>query len=511
MSVLPSSPLTKAEPEPGPPRYVEVDRKQVVLLQRDWEELVGPNHLARAIWSMMERLDWSEYEKRIKSRDPMGGRPRWSPQLLASVWIYAYTQGVGSARAVERMMDYEPGLQWLAGGKQINYHTLTDFRVCENSVLERMMAQVLAVLEQEGMIDLSVVMQDGTKVEASAGSASMHRRKTLEEHLEQAQQAVKQLGGKVEEKDEEKQSKRQRAAQQRAAREREARLKASLEELQRREAQVPPKARDKLRVSESESEVVKMKHADGGYAPSYNVQVMTEASHSIVVGIEVSDEANDSGALQNGARQVENNVGRKPDQMVTDNGYATRDNVEAMAEAGVEFVAPWKEDQARQAGALKRNGIDMAFGPAAFEQQPDGKSLQCPAGKLLEVVGQRTAHGLPILVYQAQAEDGQGCEHKSRCCPQRESREVRRVVESPAMQQYLERMKREEIQQLYKQRKKVAEFPHLWMKSMRGWERFRVKGMVKAAKEAIWRAVAYNIEQWTRIRWMESIAQLATR
>jgi hypothetical protein len=58
-------PSPTTEPEQGPPRYIEVDRKQVVLLPRDWEGLVGPDHLARAIWSLMMQLDWSEYEKRI--------------------------------------------------------------------------------------------------------------------------------------------------------------------------------------------------------------------------------------------------------------------------------------------------------------------------------------------------------------------------------------------------------------------------------------------------------------
>jgi len=482
----------------------------MVLLARDWEGLVGPDHLARAIWSLMTQLDWSEYEQRIKSRDPMGGRPCWSPQLLASVWIYAHTQNVGSARETERRMEYEPGLQWLAGGKQINYHTLADFRVCEKRVLERLMAQVLAVLEQEGMIDLSVVMQDGTKVKASAGSGSMHRRKTLEEHLEQAQQVVGELGRKVGDPDEEKENKGKRAAKQRAAREREERMKAALKELERREAQARPKRREQVRVSESENEAVNMKHADGGYAPSYNVQVVTEGSHSIVVGIEVSGNANDSGALQSGVRQVEKNTGRKPGRMVVDNGYATRGNVEAMAKLEVDFVAPWKEDQSRQAGALKRNGIDAAFGPAAFVEQPGGKSLQCPAGKQLEMVRKRTLHGLPVLVYQAKAADCQGCEHQSKCCPGRKSRRVRKVAESPAMLQYLERMKRDEIQELYKQRKKVAEFPHLWMKAMRGWDRFQVRGLAKAAKEAIWRAVAYNVEQWARVCWKVRIGQAAT-
>jgi len=70
-------------------------------------------------------------------------------------------------------------------------------------------------------------------------------------------------------------------------------------------------------------------------------------------------------------------------------------------------------------------------------------------------------------------------------------------------------MKRDEIQELYKQRKKVAEFPHLWMKAMRGWRRFQVRGLTKALKEAIWRAVAYNIEQWARVCWRVRIGQAA--
>ena len=114
------------------------------------------------------------------------------------------------------------------------------------------------------------------------------------------------------------------------------------------------------------------------------------------------------------------------------------------------------------------------------------------------------------MVYQAKAADCQGCEHKSKCCPGRESREVRRVAESPAMLQYLERMKRDEIQELYKQRKKVAEFPHLWMKALRGWDRFQVRGKAKALKEAIWRAVSYNVEQWARVCWKVRIRQAAT-
>jgi transposase len=63
------------------------------------------------------------------SREGQAGRPGWPPRVLISVWIYAYSQGIASARALERMLSWEPGLRWLAADEVINYHTLSSFRV----------------------------------------------------------------------------------------------------------------------------------------------------------------------------------------------------------------------------------------------------------------------------------------------------------------------------------------------------------------------------------------------
>jgi hypothetical protein len=53
------------------------------------------------------------------------------------------------------------------------------------------------------------------------------------------------------------------------------------------------------------------------------------------------------------------------------------------------------------------------------------------------------------------------------------------------MQAYLERMEQPETQQFYKQRKAVAETPHLWWKAIFAWRQFSVRGLARAAKEAI--------------------------
>jgi len=68
------------------------------------------------------------------------------------------------------------------------------------------------------------------------------------------------------------------------------------------------------------------------------------------------------------------------------------------------------------------------------------------------------------------------------------------------MKQYLERMQRPEVKQLYRKRCEIAEFPHLWAKGVKKWRRFSVRGLVKAGIEALWVAMAYNVSQWLRIK-----------
>jgi hypothetical protein len=182
--------------------------------------------------------------------------------------------------------------------------------------------------------------------------------------------------------------------------------------------------------------------------------------------------------------------------MVADGGYASRDNVEQMARKEVVLVAPWKSEQARQSAVQSRHGIQAGYGPEAFLVQ--GEHLRCPSGKLLRFAGVRIFHGLPHHLYEAQASDCAGCSHQPQCCPRRPQRIVRRVQESLVMQHYLQHMQEPAMQELYQKRAAVAEFPNLWMKHLRKWRRFSVRGKAKACREALWRALSYNAEQWIR-------------
>ena len=316
----------------------------------DLELLIAKDHPARIIWEVSGRLNLRRFEQEHKSKEGEAGRPCWPARLLVSVWVYSYTMGVAGARAMERMMSHEPGLRWLAACETINHHTLSDFRVEHKEALEDLFAQFLALLEEAGMVDLSTLLHDGTKVKSVAGSGSLHRRKTLEKRLRQARKAVRELDRQAASEQEPADERRQ-AAQARAAREALARAQVALEKLKLLEAATPPSEHKDLRVSPSEAEARKMKHGDGGVAPSYNMQVTTEARSRMIVGIGVSAAGNDMHELSPAIERVQHYSGRKPVTVIADNGYATPSNVEHTTAQKIDLIAPWKEDSSREAGA----------------------------------------------------------------------------------------------------------------------------------------------------------------
>src|ERR1700682_2722597 len=293
------------------PLIRHVNRQQMSWRAVDVERLIGEDHPARAIWALVGRLDLSRFYEGIESSAEEGGRPAFDPQLLISVWVYAYSQGIGSAREVARRCEYDPAFQWLAGLDEVNYHTLADFRVEKQKELDELFTQVLAALSKEGLITLAQVMQDGTKIKAQASTRSYQRAGTIQGHLERARQRVSEMGDPRSEEA----SPKAKQAQVRARREQQERLERALEELQKLQGRkAGEKAKRGARVSTSDPQARVMKQSDGGLALSYNAQISTDAAHGLIVGVAVTQEANDSAQLLPAVERIENQLKQTPEQ-----------------------------------------------------------------------------------------------------------------------------------------------------------------------------------------------------
>src|SRR5882762_7475091 len=463
-------------------RLKPIDRSQTMLRPIDVEKLVDEDHVVRGIWSMVKRLDMGRLEKRIKAVEGRAGQSSLDPRLLTSLWIYATSLGVSSARELSRMCNYEPGCQWLTGMEAVNYHTLADFRVEDKEALDEMFVEVLGLLSAEGLVELTRVMQDGTKVKAQASGRSFRREDRIRKHLELARQQVEAMGSP----DSEELTQQAIRARQRASREKQQRLEQALQELEELQKSRPESEKDKVRVSETDPQARVMKQSDGGFAPSYNVQISTEASHGIIVAVETTQAGNDYDQLTEGIQRVEANTGQTPAQMVVDGGYIKNGNIEVTAKRGVDLFGP-------------------EFYPDKFRYDPVTDTFKCPADKTLQRKQARQCEGRIEYHYRALESDCAACPFRDQCCPKNATRGIVRREDSEAVKAFRAKMQTDEAKQIYRTRAQVAEFPNAWIKEKLGLRRFRLKGLSKVRIEAVWACLTYNIQQWIRLSWRATV------
>lgn len=478
------------------PRLRVVDRTQMLLRPVIVEELIAEDHPARAVWEFVGRLDLTRYAEQVRSVEGSAGRPALDPQLLVSLWIYSYSRGVSSARAIERLCEHDPAYQWLTGMESVSAHTLSDFRVDHADALGNLFIQVLALLSAEGLITLERVMQDGTRIRASAASSEFRTQSRIEAHLAHARAAVAALDAVSEEES----SRQMQRARQRAVHEKQARLEAAFKEFAKLEA-----AKSRVdRVSMTDPDARVMRQADGGSAPSYNVQIATDAAHNLIVDIEATQAGSDQRQLTPAIDRVEQHLQKTPGQVVVDGGYVSSDNIVAMAERGIDLIGPEPTDKAGQANRRKsyaHHGVTADYESSQFCYDSARNAYVCPQGQLLTYDAKYPRDGTMRYRYMATREDCQTCPAKQFCCPRtRHGRSIERIEPLPAVTAFRQKMQTDEARAIYKTRSQVAEFPNLWIKAKLGVRQFRVRGLAKVKTESLWAALTYNIQQWIRLR-----------
>ena len=467
----------KSEAKFGKPRYKVIDREQLCWRRVDVERLIGAEHPARAVWEFIGQLDLSVYQEEVRAVEGKAGRPGWEPRLLISLWV-------------------------LTGSRVVNAHTLSDFRVKHDKALQGLFVQVLGLLSADGLITLERVMQDGTKIRANAASDSFRRQERVQQALKEAKEQVVALQAQSEEET----SRRMVKARQRAARERQERLEQVLKEFEQLENE--GKDKEHRRVSTSDPEARVMKQPEGGFAPSYNVQIDTDAKNCVVVAVGVVQAGNDFEQLEPGIDRVQQNRGETPKEVVTDGGFVSRDTIVAMKRQAIEYIAPCVDEAGKGQSSYDSRGVSAEYQSSQFSYDAQSNSYRCPQGKILSYEGKEERHLQLSYRYRAQRSDCAGCPMKSRCCPGNRvtGRSVHRSEELAEVAEFRQKMQSERAREIYKTRAQVAETPNLWIKAKFGLRQFSVRGLVKVGMVALWACLTYNIRVWIRLCWRRATA-----
>jgi transposase len=145
--------------------YVGPARDQVFLLPVCMLDWVAGDHLAWWVIEAVRLLDTGGLHRR-----PGGapGRRPYCPEMMCALVLYGYCTGVRSSRRIEAACRTDAAFRVVCGGLAPDHATIARFVVDHERTLEDLFADGLRLCAEAGLVDLSVVALDGTKMAADA-------------------------------------------------------------------------------------------------------------------------------------------------------------------------------------------------------------------------------------------------------------------------------------------------------------------------------------------------------
>jgi len=193
------------------------------------DELVPLDHPVRAVWTFAEKLDLQD---ELKPGDTKVVSPASvQPALIVALWLWATAEGVGSARQLEKLCAEHLAYRWLCGGVAIDHAALREFRLMHGDALDGLLARGLAVLVEEGAMNLELVPRDALKAQALTGASLGRRRRRLQALAVAAASRVQELRAALDRDDPIADERHARAARGRTAQQEGLRVDAALAQM----------------------------------------------------------------------------------------------------------------------------------------------------------------------------------------------------------------------------------------------------------------------------------------
>jgi transposase len=318
-------------------RTKEPFRRQSLIRFEMPEDTLPVEHRARVLWRIVETLDLSAFTERAKAVEGRQGRDVLSVRMMLTLWLYAISKGIGSAREIARQINGDDAFRWIVGDQTVKHATLSAFRGEHLAALNKLFTDVLASLLDKGLLSLDLVAQDGTRIRASASAPSFRRPTSLVECREQAALHVKAVFAEASDPDASANEKRAREA---AALDYQQRVEAAIETAHELQAE----GKKKPRASTTDADARVMKMPDGGFRPAYNIQLATAGSEMggprTIVGIRVTTIGSDMGSVTPMLDDIERRTGALPRVLLADGNHAKHECIRNAAERGVELLVP---------------------------------------------------------------------------------------------------------------------------------------------------------------------------
>jgi transposase len=367
-------------------------------------DLFAESHPLAKFFSIVKKLDLSEFDENYENDSGKGGGPAIPPDRMLALIFYSILYGNISMRHLERDLRVRADLMYLSGGLQIDHSTISIFRTRHAKAIENLFTQTVFLGVESGMIDLDTICIDSTKIKANANRRDIGTQEELSKRYKAVEETcAKRYQEWKESEDPDGKLKLQEKLEQ--AEKQKEKLANGIEFLKAN------KERKRVHLNEPDADW----HKDGGsgFVVGYSAQTAVDSKSKMIVFQKVvtsQADASQTVMMVNETDKIAKEIaGEAKPKYVLDAGYPGEANLETLFDKDLyipdaDFVREFGGKTKPENREVKETGINFTF-----DQEKD--FFVCPEGKTLSFTRERDLHGKLYREYRTA-----GCSS----CPLRE-------------------------------------------------------------------------------------------
>lgn len=397
------------------------------------------------------------------------GRSFYDPSMMLKVLFFSYCEGVRSSREMAKRIRYDIRYRYYTGHLQPDFRTINRFRLENLDLLGHYFAQMVAVCEKSGFLDVSVLAIDSTKIRASASGRRAARQKRMDELARCYSEALREDAARDDCVSDMYDSTDDQSSE-------------SDDDRSGSNSTTPDGTSSSGKVADPDARF--MKTSEGGKRLSYNSHIVVDKGQMIVAA-DVNNCADDSVHLQSMIESSQQHVVLPPGQVLADGGYYSGNNVKYAALSGIDLYLP-----------VTRTGRvpDNRYHRDAFVYDKLTDSYRCPAGQQLHYKRSRTHRKVSKRIYSGSTSSCGRCQVRSRCTTGRYRR--LEISENYIYEKQMKaKLSSERGRAVYSQRMPLVEPVFGNLKFNLGFTRYCLRGLSKVRGEFLLMCIAHNLKK----------------
>lgn len=487
--------------------YIKTLKGQNWLLPPSLEEMIPEDHICFLVESFVDSLNFNEFDIKYSG----AGHPAYHPRIIMKILIMGFLDKIRSSRRLARNARENVVYIYLSEKLSPDFRTINDFRKDNPDLVKSGLKHTVTIAKAEGLLDLSSLSTDGTKLKANASNRRLLSKEEIEfiskfidfelEEWAKQDSIEDNFFGKIRGSDQlpEKSKKKMKRAVEKYIKELREKGDISIikDKIKGAEKELIENNLEKVSITDPESRF--MKNKKGKIEFSYNPQITTD-NNGIILSNDVCQDAVDTHQLKPQVLQTKENVGKLPDKVKWnfDNSYLEGENLHFLEEENIDGYISCQE---------KENISD--YDSEKFIYDKEKNEYLCPEGHKMIFLSERydKTKGKDYRYYKGQS--CKDCPEKDKCTKTKNGiRYLKRFPYEKERIEMKEKMKTKSAKNIYDRRKETVEPTFGNIKENNGMLSFLTRNLKNARTEFNIACIGHNLQRIKTLKMNKALSPL---